>query len=98
MLEIKESLLESKELAVTTISTVLSRLEKKNIVSHRKEGKHYVYSPQVAESTVKQSMVYYLIDRLFNGDKASLVNFLVNETNIDPKEIKTLKDKIHKTN
>ena len=95
VLEIRESLLESKELAVTTISTVLSRLEKRNIVSHRKEGKRYVYMPEVKEKDIKQSMVSSLVNRYFNGDNISLVNYLVNETDIDQEEIKALKDKIN---
>lgn len=95
VLEIKEELLGSKELAVTTISTVLSRLEKKDIVNYRKEGKQYVYRPNVAENEVKQSMVTTLVNRLFHGDKASLVNFLVSDTEIDKEELEKLKDKIN---
>lgn len=95
VLEIKEALHESRELAVTTISTVLSRLEKRDVVKHRKEGKQYIYRPNVAEGAVRQSMVSTLVERLFNGDNASLVNFLVSETDITPNEIEALKEKIN---
>lgn len=95
VVEIKEALLESRELAITTISTVLSRLVKKDIVNYRKEGKQYVYRPKVAETEVRRSMVTTLVERLFHGDKASLVNFLVSDTEIDKVELEKLKDKIN---
>ena len=46
--------LEERQLALTTIATMLSKMEKKGVVSHRNEGRQYVYAPVVSEAEVTE--------------------------------------------
>ena len=78
-------------LAVTTIATVLTRLEKRGLVSHRAEGRQFVYLPVVSEGEVQRSMVAALTDRLFQGDAAALVSHLLASREIDPGDIEKVK-------
>jgi BlaI family penicillinase repressor len=64
-------------LALTTVATVLTRLEKAGLVAHRAAGRHYVYRPLVSEEKVRRAMVSVLTDRLFEGDAAALVSHLL---------------------
>ena len=54
---VQEVLNGERELAKTTVSTVLSRLEDKGIVGHRTEGRAFVYFPAVSQEEVRRSMV-----------------------------------------
>ena len=74
-------------LALTTIATMLSKMEKKGVVAHRSEGRQYVYRPTVSEGEVHRSMVAELTERLFEGDVAALVNHLVTGQSIDAAEL-----------
>jgi predicted transcriptional regulator len=71
-----------RDLALTTIATVLTRLEKAGLVARRQVGRHYRYRALVSEEEVRRSMVSGLADRLFHGDVTALVSHLLAEGDI----------------
>ncbi len=71
-----------RALALTTIATILSRLEKADLVARRPAGRHYLYRPLVSEEEVRRSMVSGLAERLFQGDLTALVSHLLSEGEI----------------
>ncbi|TDJ71286.1 MAG: BlaI/MecI/CopY family transcriptional regulator [Planctomycetota bacterium] len=85
--DVHEALRTERGLALTTIATMLSKMEKKGVVEHRSEGRHYVYRPTVSEEQVHRSMVSELTERLFAGDAAALVNHLLTAQEIDADEL-----------
>ncbi|CAN5166479.1 BlaI/MecI/CopY family transcriptional regulator [soil metagenome] len=98
VVQVKDSLKEEdRELAPTTIGTILSRLEKKGVVDHRSEGRLYIYRPLITEEETKSSMVSILLDQLFQGDSTSLVNHLLKESEFDKDELQKLKELIEKS-
>ena len=76
--------------ALTTIATMLTKMEKKGIVDHRTDGRQFVYRPLVSEPDVQRTMVATLTDHLFQGDVSALVSHLITEAEIDPAELKRL--------
>ena len=88
--EVHEAL-EPRGLALTTVATVLTRLEKAGLVAHRAAGRHYMYRPLVSEEQVRRSMVSALADRLFEGDVAALVSHLVSAREIEPGDLARVK-------
>ena len=69
-------------LALTTVATLLTRLEKAGLVSRRQVGRHYRYRALVSEEEVRSSMINGLTDRLFHGDVTALVSHLLAEGDI----------------
>jgi BlaI family transcriptional regulator, penicillinase repressor len=88
--QVQEALREDRDLAITTIGTILSRLEKKGAVKHRTEGKKYIYMATVSEADTRQSMVSGLINQMFQGKTSSLVNHLLKESEFDASELEQL--------
>lgn len=88
--EVHEALLDERGLALTTIATMLSKMERKGVVHHRVEGRQYVYRPEVSEAEVHRSMVSELTERLFDGNVAALVSHLVSGREIDPTELREI--------
>ena len=89
--DVHEALEAERGLALTTVATVLTRLEKAGLVSHRAAGRHYLYRPLVSEEDVRRSMVSVLADRLFEGDVAALVSHLVSAKDIRPGDLAQVK-------
>lgn len=90
IVEVREALQPERDLAHTTVSTLLSRLEKKGAVTHRTEGRQYVYAPAVKAQRVKRSVVSEFSDvaeRLFSGDIAELVTHLLAENEVDADDL-----------
>ncbi|MEX1363929.1 MAG: BlaI/MecI/CopY family transcriptional regulator [Nannocystaceae bacterium] len=67
---------EGHALAPTTVATVLTRLERRGLVAHRRRGRQYVYRAKAAEQEVRRTMLARLTDFFFGGDPQALVSHL----------------------
>lgn len=85
---------DDRELAITTLNTVLQRLYKRGIVNYRKAGRQYIYRAEVTEKETQSSMTSSLVDRLFKGKSSVLVNHLLESSAFDHDELEELKQKI----
>ena len=92
--EVHETLEPERGLALTTIATMLTKMEKKGVVDHHAEGRRFIYRPLVSESQVRRSMVADLTSQLFRGDVTALVNHLLSEHEIDDQELTQLRELI----
>lgn len=88
--DVHAALQPERGLAPTTIATMLKKMEARGLVSHRDEGRRFVYRPSVSEETVTRAMVADLTDRLFGGKVTELVNHLIVEHDIDRAELAEL--------
>lgn len=82
--DIWEALQEERGLAQTTLATMLSRLERRGVVTHRTQARQFVYRALVSESDVKHSMVSEMTSRLFEGDVPALVSHLLTAQDVSP--------------
>ena len=89
--EVHEALLEERGLAPTTIATMLSKLEKRELVDHRTEGRQYIYRATLAQAEACRSMVSEFVDRAFLGDPAALLNHLLTECELGAEELKRVR-------
>jgi BlaI family penicillinase repressor len=92
--DVHETLEPERGLALTTIATMLTKMEKKGVVDHRAEGRRFIYRPLVSEGQVRRSMVSDLTSQLFRGDVTALVNHLLSEHDIDSGELAQLRQMI----
>jgi BlaI family penicillinase repressor len=92
--DVHETLEPERGLALTTIATMLTKMEKKGVVGHRAEGRRFIYRPLVSEGQVRRSMVSDLTSQLFRGDVTALVNHLLSEHDIDSGELAQLREMI----
>ncbi len=88
--QVHEALHPQRGLALTTIATMLRKMEDKGVVSHRTEGRQFVYEATVSEDAVSRSMVGQLTARLFDGDPVAMVSHLLSEHEIDGDELSEL--------
>jgi predicted transcriptional regulator len=82
---------QGRPLALTTVATLLSRLERKRILTHRQEGRQYVYRATVSRGEVRRSKVRELTESLFGGDPAALVSHLVRAEDVDADELRRIR-------
>ncbi len=92
--DVWEALQPERGLAQTTVATLLSRLERRGVVSRRAEHRSFVYSAVVSEADVRQSMVGGLTERMFAGDVTALVNHLLTRHEIAPGDLARLREMI----
>lgn len=92
--EVREALKPERDLASSTVATLLSRLEKKGIITHRTKGRQYAYRAKVTEPEVRHSMVgefSELAHELFRGDVAMLMSHLLTAQDVEPEDLAKVK-------
>jgi BlaI family penicillinase repressor len=85
--EVAEALASERELAHTTVATLLTRLAARGAVAARRDGRLLVYRACLSEPQVRRSMVSGLIERLFSGDPKALLAHLVSEREVAPGDL-----------
>jgi predicted transcriptional regulator len=86
-----------RTLAYNSVLTTIRVLETKGYVTHRQEGRAFLYSPAVAEHEASRSEVHHLLDRFFGNSREKLLLSLLGDAEIDPEELKRLKQAIANT-
>jgi predicted transcriptional regulator len=73
----------------SAVRALLSTLEQKELVTHTKDSRRYVYAPAVPEKRAKRSALKQLMATFFEGSPEKLVAAL-----LDPKDQELSKDEI----
>ena len=89
--EICDAVRSERGLALTTVATLLSRLEKRGIVSHETRARQFVYQALVTEADIRRSMVHELTEQLFDGDVAALMSHLLTAREISSGDLNRIK-------
>ncbi len=82
--------------AYNTISTIIRILENKEFVSHRKEGKGYIYFPRVKKEEYSNQSLNKLMDNYFNGSFRNMVSFFVKKNDMDVKDLEKILKELDK--
>ncbi|MCP3920779.1 MAG: BlaI/MecI/CopY family transcriptional regulator [bacterium] len=92
--EVHGALTKERDLAPTTVATLLNRLDKRGLVRRRREGRQYLYSAAVAEKDAKRSMVGEVTDRLFGGDVTELLAQLLDAREVRAGDLARIRELI----
>ncbi|HXU80493.1 MAG TPA: BlaI/MecI/CopY family transcriptional regulator [Polyangia bacterium] len=82
---------EGRKLAPTTVATVLRRLEAQGWVSHREQGRSFIYKATVSHKRAAGRMLTNLTRSLFGGDLPALVSHLLESHKVDRREIEEIR-------
>ena len=74
--DVQERIAPHRQLAYTTIMTVMDRLARRGCVRRERTGRSFVYTPVVSRDDVQQLAVQDLVESLFDGSRDSLRQFL----------------------
>ena len=79
-----------RELAYTTVQTMLNILHRKGKVKRSLKDRAYYYKPSVSRSHVATQHITDIVDRLFGGSAESLVMSLVETKHLTAKKLARL--------
>ena len=93
--DVRERILDDRDVAYTTVMTVLKTLAAKGYLDYHKEGRSYVYQPAEEPDAVQHSLLQRLMEKVFQGSPSALVQTLVQREDLsddEREEIKALID------
>ena len=82
---------EDSAIAYTSVLTTIRILEQKGYVTHRQEGRAFLYTPCVAENEAGKSEVQHLLHRFFGNSRERLLLSLLGDDEITPEELTRLR-------
>lgn len=82
--------------AYNTVSTIVRILETKEFVSHRQEGKGYVYFPLIKKAEYSNNSLNKLVENYFQGSFKNMVSFFVKKNDVDLNDVELLLKEIKK--
>ena len=80
--------------AYTTVLSVMQKLEKAGWLSHRAEGRSYIYLPVRSRQEAGASSLRTFVERVFRGDRLLLFQHLLDDENLSDEDLKALKTMI----
>lgn len=95
--EVVAALSARRPVTYSTVQTILRILETKGYVEHEKVARAFIYRPVVDERQARRHAIRHLVARLFEGSPSLLVLNLLDDGDIDAKELKRLKKLIENT-
>ena len=74
--DVRRAIAVHRNLAYTTVMTVLDRLARKGGVARRKVGRSFVYAPVLRRDNLRRLAIRDLVDRFFDGSEDALMDYL----------------------
>lgn len=94
--DVRDALAEFRDLAYTSVMTVMNIMTKKGYLRREKVGASYVYHPLIKWEPTAHRMVEDLVERVFDGSPAALMLHLLETRDLDDEELKELRKLIQR--
>jgi predicted transcriptional regulator len=88
--DVYERLRAGRDVAYTTVLTMMNILEQKGYVRKTRSDKAFVYRPTKPRAQVVGAMVREFVDRVFDGASRPMLLHLMKEAKLSDKERRTL--------
>ncbi|MGZ3787361.1 MAG: BlaI/MecI/CopY family transcriptional regulator [Bacteriovorax sp.] len=93
--EVQTEISKERDLAYTSVATVMKILESKGILKSTKSDKAHIYSPLISKENYEKQSLEHLADNLFQGDSSMMVMRLLNDSNLSKKELEAIREALN---
>jgi BlaI family transcriptional regulator, penicillinase repressor len=94
--QVRDRLGKRKKLAYTTVLTVMQKLDKSGWLTHREEGRAYVYQPTKTRDEAGRSSLRQFIDRICGGNPIAAFQHLLADEDLSADDLAALRKMIDK--
>jgi predicted transcriptional regulator len=95
--QVVEALRPERELAYTSVSTIIRILEQKKYVVSIKEGRGHLYQAAVSKQAYQASSLARLVSNVFDGAPTLLVQRLLDSKQLSAEELQSIRALMRKT-
>ena len=94
--QVREQLLPERDLAYTSISTIVRILEQKGYVTSQKHGRGHLYSAAVSKQLYQAMSLKQLVSTVFEDTPSMLIQRLLESDSLTPEEIGQIRALLHR--
>ena len=88
--DVYEALREQRQIAYTTVMTMMKILEKKKFLKKTQQDRAFVYRPVRPKEQVIRTMVQDFVTRVFDGSAEPLLMHLVKDRHLSEKDVREI--------
>jgi BlaI family transcriptional regulator, penicillinase repressor len=94
--QVRDTLANVRDLAYTTVMTVMSIMADKGYLKRKKDGRSYIYQAVYREQRASRNLLQDVIDRVFGGSTTAVMQHLLETSEIDDEELKQIRALINR--
>lgn len=95
--EVHQVIARERDVAYTTVMTLMGILADKGHLERSKEGRAFVYAPVEAKSRVLSGMVDEFVDRVFEGSARPLLVKLIKDRRLSARDLEEVRRMIEES-
>lgn len=84
--QVHDRIAERREVAYTTVTTVIKNLADKGYLTYERDGASFVYTPARPAEEVRQSLLTGLLEKVFGGSARTLIQTLAGHESLSEAE------------
>jgi predicted transcriptional regulator len=92
--DLVDAMPDGEPLAYNSVLTTIRILEQKGYVTHRQEGRAFIYSPVVAQEEAGRTEVRHVLGRFFGNSREQLLLSVLGDEEVTADELARLKEAI----
>jgi predicted transcriptional regulator len=89
--EVRQALARTRRVARNTVRTLLERMEDKGWLTHREEGRTYLYAAALPRRDTVGRKVQAIVETLCGGSAETLITALLDYRGLRPDELKRIR-------
>jgi len=86
-----DAILQNRQVAYTTVLTMMRNLAKKGFLDHRVDGRTYIYHATVEPEVIRGSLLKDTLEKVFQGSSVELVQSLLHKEKLTEDEVAQIK-------
>ena len=90
--EVQTEISKDRDMAYTSVATIMKILEGKGILSSAKSDKAHVYTSLIPKESYEAQTLEHLAENLFQGDSSMMVMRLLDNSNLSQKDLEAIRE------
>lgn len=94
--QVRDELAAVRDLAYTTVMTMMTIMDTKGYVKRVKDGRSFIYEATYQEQKASRNMLQDVVDRLFGGSTKAVMQHLLETSELDDEELNQIRQIINR--
>lgn len=94
--QVREALTPVRELAYTTVMTMMTIMLGKGYVERKKDGRSFIYEAVYREQKASRNLLQDVVDRVFGGSTKAVMQHLLETADLDENELREIRSLINR--
>jgi predicted transcriptional regulator len=89
--DVHAALSEKREVAYTSVATIVKILEQKGFLTVKRQEKAHLYSPSISRADYEATTLRHVTREVFRGDSSSMVSRLLDDDGLSAEELENIR-------